>query len=154
MKKGLRSGLALAASLFLAAAAPPAGKAESAWLDRAAKWVEQTGQVTVIHQRFCRHIELHCPPFGVDTKFVKISDGEGEHDLSVVQKYPRVVMFFYMNKDSNTLFAMHEDGAVFRVIRIDVVAQEHVDLPTDAHRDLFDRELDFWRRRVPKKPAG
>jgi hypothetical protein len=149
MKRRWRAALALAASLSIFAVPAAAGNAERSWLDRAIKWVEQSGQVTVIHRRFCRHIELRCPPLGVDTKFVTISDEDGEHDLSVVQKYPKVVMIFSMNKGTNILFAMHSDGSIFRVIKIDVVSQDHIDLPADADKELFERELAFWQRRVP-----
>lgn len=149
MRGYVRSGIGLVATMFLATSAAGAAKTETAWFDRAVKWVEQTGQVTVIHRRFCRHIELRCSAFGVDTKFVAIRDGDGEHDLSVVQTYPKVMMLFYMNKDTNTLFAMHSDGAVFRVIQIDVLGNEHVDLPSDARQDLFHREWEFWHRQVP-----
>jgi hypothetical protein len=141
--------VALAMGLSLASISADRARAQGQWIDRATRWVEQTGQTTVIHRRFCRHLDLHCSVFGVDAKFKAIKDGTGEHDFSVVLKRPRVVIFFFMDKSSNILFAMHADGSVYRVIHIDVVTQEHVVLPADADQDLFNRELALWQGQLP-----
>ena len=149
MNRALIRSLAMAASVALLAISPAAAKGGNPWLDRAMKWVEKTGQVTVIHQRFCRHIEVRCSRFGEDVKVVTLRDEDGEHDLSVVQRHPKVAMFFSMTADTNILFAMHRDGSVYHVIEIDLVSQEHIELPVDAKQDLFRREWAFWQRHVP-----